>query len=118
MRNALPHSVGVASFIHSFPQLTDVLDKRVRLRFTPLEDFLNPTSSANIVKRARMRNIATSSGVCFANSRARGTAARRSAIDALITRGYLAADEPEDAEAVQAAFQAFLADGLSGGCLH
>jgi hypothetical protein len=39
-------------------------------------------------------------------------------LDALIARGYLAADEREDAEAVQAAFQAFLADGLSGGRLH
>ena len=39
-------------------------------------------------------------------------------LDALIARGYLAADEREDAEAVQAAFQAFLADGLSGGHLH
>jgi hypothetical protein len=38
--------------------------------------------------------------------------------DALIARGYLAADEREDAEAVQAAFEAFLADGLSGGHLH
>jgi hypothetical protein len=39
-------------------------------------------------------------------------------LDALIARGYLAADEREDAEGVQAAFQAFLADGLSGGHLH
>ena len=39
-------------------------------------------------------------------------------LDALIARGYLAADEREDGEAVQAAFQAFLADGLSGGHLH
>jgi hypothetical protein len=39
-------------------------------------------------------------------------------LDSLIARGYLAADEREDAEAVQAAFQAFIADGLSGGRLH
>ena len=39
-------------------------------------------------------------------------------LDALIARRYLAADEREDAEAVQAAFEAFLADGLSGGHLH
>jgi hypothetical protein len=36
-------------------------------------------------------------------------------LDALISRGYLAADEREDAEAVQAALEAFLADRLSGG---
>jgi hypothetical protein len=36
-------------------------------------------------------------------------------LDALIARGYLAADEREDAEAIQATFEAFLADGLSGG---
>ena len=39
-------------------------------------------------------------------------------LDALIARGYLAADEREDAGAVQAAFEAFLADPLSGGHLH
>jgi hypothetical protein len=39
-------------------------------------------------------------------------------LDALIARGYLAADEREDAEAVQAALEAFLADRLSGGHLH
>jgi hypothetical protein len=39
-------------------------------------------------------------------------------LDALIARGYLAADEREDAEAVRAAFQAFLDDRLSGGHLH
>jgi len=39
-------------------------------------------------------------------------------LDALIARGYLAADQREDGLAVQAAFQAFLADGLSGGHLH
>ena len=35
-----------------------------------------------------------------------------------IARGYLAAEEREDAEAVQAALEAFLADRLSGGHLH
>jgi hypothetical protein len=39
-------------------------------------------------------------------------------LDALIARGYLAADEREDAEAVQAALETFLADRLSGGHLH
>jgi hypothetical protein len=39
-------------------------------------------------------------------------------LDALIARGYLAADEREDAEAVQAALEAFLADRLSGGHLQ
>jgi len=39
-------------------------------------------------------------------------------LDALIARGYLAANERADAEAVQAAFQTFLDDGLSGGHLH
>ncbi len=39
-------------------------------------------------------------------------------LDALIDRGYLAANEREDATAVQEALQAFLADGLSGGQLH
>jgi hypothetical protein len=39
-------------------------------------------------------------------------------LDALIARGYLAADEREDAEAVRAALEAFLADRLSGGHLH
>jgi hypothetical protein len=39
-------------------------------------------------------------------------------LDALIARGYLAADKREDAEAVRAAFQAFLDDGLSGGHVH
>jgi hypothetical protein len=39
-------------------------------------------------------------------------------LDALIARGYLAADEREDAEAVQAALEAFLADRLSGSHLH
>ena len=34
-------------------------------------------------------------------------------LDALIARGYLAADEREDAEAVQAALEAFLADRLT-----
>jgi hypothetical protein len=38
-------------------------------------------------------------------------------LDALIARGYLAADEREDAEAVQAALESFLADRL-GGHLH
>ena len=38
-------------------------------------------------------------------------------LDALIARGYLAADKREDAEAVQAAIEAFL-DRLSGGLLH
>jgi hypothetical protein len=39
-------------------------------------------------------------------------------LDALIARGYLAADEREDDLAVQEALQAFLADRLSGGHLH
>ena len=39
-------------------------------------------------------------------------------LDALIARGYLAADEREDAAAVQAALEAFLADLASGGRLH
>ena len=39
-------------------------------------------------------------------------------LDALIARECLAADEREDAEAVEAALQAFLADRLSGACLH
>ena len=38
-------------------------------------------------------------------------------LDALIARGYLAADNREDAEAVQVAIEAFL-DRLSGGLLH
>jgi hypothetical protein len=38
-------------------------------------------------------------------------------LDALIARGYLAANHREDAEAVQAAIEAFL-DRLSGGLLH
>ena len=38
-------------------------------------------------------------------------------LDALIARGYLAANNREDAEAVQAAIEAFL-DRLSGGLLH
>jgi hypothetical protein len=38
--------------------------------------------------------------------------------DALIAGGYLAADERKAADAAQATFQAFLADGLSGGHLH
>jgi hypothetical protein len=38
-------------------------------------------------------------------------------LDALIARGYLAADEREDAKAVQAALEAFLAKRL-GGHLH
>ncbi len=39
-------------------------------------------------------------------------------LDALIARGYLAANEREDGLAVQEALQAFLADRLSGGQLH
>jgi len=39
-------------------------------------------------------------------------------LDALIARGYLAANDRADAVAVQAALQAFLADRLSGGHLH
>jgi hypothetical protein len=39
-------------------------------------------------------------------------------LDALIARGYLAADEREAAEALQAAIEAFLADRLSGGHFH
>ena len=39
-------------------------------------------------------------------------------LDALIARGYLAADEREDGLPIQEALQAFLADGLSGGHPH
>ena len=39
-------------------------------------------------------------------------------LDALISRGYLAASEREDAPAVQEALQAFLADRLSAAHLH
>jgi hypothetical protein len=39
-------------------------------------------------------------------------------LDALIARGYLAANEREDDLAVREALQAFLADRLSGGHLH
>jgi hypothetical protein len=39
-------------------------------------------------------------------------------LDALIARGYLAADERAEDVAVREAFEAFLADRLSGGHLH
>jgi hypothetical protein len=73
-------------------------------------------TSCTTIKASAVHRVVTVAGSLPANAYFRFGGITK--LDALVARGYLAADEREDAEAVQAALEAFLADRLSGGHLH
>jgi hypothetical protein len=86
------------------------------LRRTSLTSLVNQEYCGDVVlvQNAPAVSLRTKYFVALSNQLGRQNYSREVAVG----REYLAADEREDAEAVQAALQAFLADGLSGGHLH